>query len=186
MDARDVSASVKKGDLKGVAINSIGLIPGIGAFKYSDEVGELLQGANKISKNSDKVADAAKRLDDVFESTDEATDGVESSFKTLELSKNNIHHIKKHTVEGLKEQAKYLTDEQLSKKLRNMSFFKADWSETEVIKYTQEVYNILKKQGKTGLNSVSINDEIINVFIKSDGTFDTAYGNYKYSVKDFR
>lgn len=58
MDARDIAASVKKGDLKGVAINSIGFIPGIGVFKYSDEVGELVQGAGKVVKNSDEVADA--------------------------------------------------------------------------------------------------------------------------------
>ena len=56
------------------------------------------------------------------------------------------------------EQANYLTDEQLTNKLNNTSFFNKDLSQ----------------------------DEIINVFIKEDGTFDTAYGVYKYTIDDFR
>ncbi len=102
------------------------------------------------------------------------------------LGLNNIQHIKKHTFEGMLEQAKYLTDEQLANKLANTSFFNKNWSQDEVVKYTQEAYNILRSQGKTGIHSVEINGEIINVFIKDDGTFDTAYGEYQYTVDDFR
>lgn len=83
-------------------------------------------------------------------------------------------------------QANYLTDKQLANKLNNISFFSKDWSQDEIIRYTQEAYNILRSQGKTGLQSIEINGEIINVFIKDDGTFDTAYGIYKYTVDDFR
>ena len=104
----------------------------------------------------------------------------------VELSNSNIQHIKKHTFDGLAEQANYLTDEQLSNKINNTSFFNRDWSQDEIIKYTQEAYNTLRSQGKTGLQSIEINGEIINVFIKEDGTFDTAYGVYKYTVDDFR
>lgn len=104
----------------------------------------------------------------------------------VELSNSNIQHIKKHTFDGMAKQANYLTDKQLANKLNNISFFSKDWSQDEIIRYTQEAYNILRSQGKTGLQSIEINGEIINVFIKDDGTFDTAYGIYKYTVDDFR
>ncbi|MBR1693098.1 MAG: EndoU domain-containing protein [Lachnospiraceae bacterium] len=86
----------------------------------------------------------------------------------------------------MSEQAKYLTDEQLANKLSGTSFFNKNWTDEEVIKYTQEAYNILRSQNKTGLQSIEINNEIIYVFIKEDGGFDTAYGIYKYVVEDFR
>ena len=103
-----------------------------------------------------------------------------------QLSKNNIQHIKKHTFSGMKEQANFLTDEQLANKLDGKSFFNKNWSNEDVIKYTQEAYNKLRSLGKTGLQSVEVNNEVINVFIKEDGTFDTAYGIYKYGIEDFR
>lgn len=104
----------------------------------------------------------------------------------IELSDKNIKHIKKHTFDGMAEQSKYLTDEQLANKLKNTSFFNKDWSQDEIVRYTQEAYNTLRRQGKTGLQSIEINGEIIYVFIKEDGTFDTAYGVYKYILDDFR
>lgn len=112
--------------------------------------------------------------------------GIGSGTDIIELSNSNIQHIKKHTFEGMSEQANYLTDEQLANKLNNTSFFNKDWSQDEIIKYTQEAYNTLRSQGKIGLQSIEINGETINVFIKEDGTFDTAYGVYKYNVDDFR
>lgn len=84
------------------------------------------------------------------------------------------------------EQAKYLTDEQLASKLANTTFFNKIWSQEEVVQYTQEAYNTLRNQGKIGLHSMEVNGDIINVFIKDDGTFDTAYGVYQYTVDDFR
>ena len=111
---------------------------------------------------------------------------LEGGLDVIKLSKNNIQHIKKHTFEGMAEQAKYLTDEQLANKLANTTFFNKNWSQDEVVKYTQEAYNTLRSQGKTGLHSVEINGEIINVFIKDDGAFDTAYGVYQYTIDDFR
>lgn len=108
------------------------------------------------------------------------------SAEVTKLSKNNIQHIVKHTFDGMVEQAKYLTDEQLIKRLNNTSFFNKNWSLDEIIEYVQKAYNILRSQGKTGLQSIEINGEIIYVFIKEDGAFDTAYGVYKYIIDNFR
>ena len=116
----------------------------------------------------------------------QALPGGRNAADVIQLSKNSIQHIKKHTFEGMSEQAKYLTDEQLADKLANTPFFNKNWSHDEVVKYTQEAYNTLRSQAKTGIHSVEINGEIINVFIKDDGTFDTAYGVYQYTVDDFR
>ena len=116
----------------------------------------------------------------------QALPGWGNAADVIQLSKNSIQHIKKHTFEGMSEQAKYLTDEQLADKLANTPFFNKNWSQDEVVKYTQEAYNTLRSQAKTGIHSVEINGEIINVFIKDDGTFDTAYGVYQYTVDDFR
>ena len=116
----------------------------------------------------------------------ESLPGGRNAADVIQLSKNSIQHIKKHTFEGMSEQAKYLTDEQLADKLANTPFFNKNWSQDEVVKYTQEAYNTLRSQAKTGIHSVEINGEIINVFIKDDGTFDTAYGVYQYTVDDFR
>jgi len=48
------------------------------------------------------------------------------------------------------------------------------------------VYNFLRRQNKTGLKTIEIKGEIINVCIKEDGTFDTAYGTHRFTVADFR
>ena len=106
--------------------------------------------------------------------------------KAVALSKNNIQYIKKHIFEGMKEQVKYLSDKQLEAKLRNTSLFNKKWSEKEVIEYTQQAYNKLVNEGKTGKQAVKIKGETIVVYIKPDGKFDTAYGIYRYTVKDFR
>ena len=84
----------------------------------------------------------------------QALPGGGSGIDVIQLSKNNIQNIKKHTFEGMLEQAKYLTDEQLANKLANTSFFNKNWSQDEVVKHTQEAYNILRSQGKTGIHSV--------------------------------
>ena len=86
----------------------------------------------------------------------------------------------------MKEQVKYLSDKQLEAKLRNTSLFNKKWSEKEVIEYTQQAYNKLVNEGKTGKQAVKIKGETIVVYIKPDGKFDTAYGIYRYTVKDFR
>ena len=117
---------------------------------------------------------------------EEKKTNVGKTCEGIPLSKNNIQHIKKHTFLGIKEQAKFLTDKQLADKLSAKSFFNKNWSNEDVIKYTQEAYNILISQGKTGLQSIIVNNEVIKVFIKNDGSFDSAYGIYKYGINDFR
>ena len=76
----------------------------------------------------------------------QALPGGRNAADVIQLSKNSIQHIKKHTFEGMSEQAKYLTDEQLADKLANTPFFNKNWSQDEVVKYTQEAYNTLRSQ----------------------------------------
>ena len=47
----------------------------------------------------------------------QALPGGRNAADVIQLSKNSIQHIKKHTFEGMSEQAKYLTDEQLADKI---------------------------------------------------------------------
>ena len=133
-----------------------------------------------------KAASKVDDVTDVIKVADKSTDVLKIGSRTAELSKKNIQHIKKHTYEGIAEQAKYLTDEQLIKKLNSTTFFNKEWSQKEVERYTQKAYNILLGQGKTGTHSVKVAGEIITVVIKEDGTFDTAYGVYKFTVRDFK
>ena len=153
---------------------------------YISKGGKLaLKGLGKV----DDVVDAGKNLskvDDVIDAGKAASKVDDAVEVTVKLSNKNIQHIKKHTFEGMVEQAKYLTDEQLAAKLSNNTFFNKNWSSDEVIQYVQQGYNYLISQGKTGKNAVTINDEIIYIITKDDGTFDTAYGIYEYTVKDFR
>ena len=53
----------------------------------------------------------------------QALPGGRNAADVIQLSKNSIQHIKKHTFEGMSEQAKYLTDEQLADTLANTPFF---------------------------------------------------------------
>lgn len=86
----------------------------------------------------------------------------------------------------VKEQAKHLDDVKLSEKLDGNTFFNKNWSEEQIMKNVQIAYSALKKQGKTGLNCLEMDGETIYLFIKPDGTLDSAYGTYVYTVKDFR
>ncbi len=129
-----------------------------------------------------------KKVESLDSGTGEDTEEKDGEDNTeiIELSENNIQHIKKHTFDGMAEQAQYLTDEQLDNKLENTTFFNKTWTFEEVVSYTQTAYNILKNQGKTGLQPFEINGEIIYIFIDEDGAFGTAYGIYRYTVEDFR
>lgn len=102
------------------------------------------------------------------------------------LSNGNKQHIKKHTYQGMKEQAKYLTDEQLAKNLEKNSFFNPDWSIDDINKYAEEAYDALRRQGLTGNLTYEINGEIFEVFIHPDGGFGTVVGQHKLSIGDFR
>ena len=105
---------------------------------------------------------------------------------TNPLSQNNIQHISKHTIQGISQQAEYLTDAQLSEKLQKSTFFNPQWSDEQVNQYVEKAYNDLLSKEKLGLNTYSIGGETIEVFIHPDGTFGSAYGNYKLTIKDIR
>ena len=60
------------------------------------------------------------------------------------------------------------------------------WTQEQIVSNTEQAYNMLISQGKIGLQCFTIDGEDIFIFIKSDGTFDTAYGTYKLTIKDFR
>ena len=116
----------------------------------------------------------------------ESTETEKEFSEFIKLTENNIQHIKKHMYSEMKKQSKYLTDQQLARKLEKNSFFNKDWSQEKIVQNVEKAYNTLRNQKKIGLNSIEIEGEIINVFIKDNGTFDTAYGTYKYTVGDFR
>lgn len=110
---------------------------------------------------------------------------AEGTVNTLKLSESNIKHIGKHIPDEFAKQASYLSDEQLANKLSKTSFFNPNWSKEQVTAATEQAYNALRNKGLTGLQSYEVNGEVIKVFIKSDGTFDTAYGLHKLTTEFF-
>jgi len=102
------------------------------------------------------------------------------------LNNGNKQHIKKHTYQGMKEQANYLTDEQLAKNLEKNSFFNPEWSIDDVNKYAEEAFDALRKQDLTGNLTYEVNGEVLELFIHPDGSFGTVFGQYKLSIEDFR
>ena len=154
--------------------------------KKSNEAGQMAFAvmAGEVAMGSiAKVISSGTKVENV---------GVEESVLSTEtgeivkLSSSNIQHIKKHSFEGLKEQAKYLDDAKLAKKIVGNTFFNPKWSQEQIVSNTEKAYNALISEGKTGLQSFNIDGEDIYIFIKSDGTFDTAYGTHILTVKDFR
>ena len=106
-DIRDIIADIKnlaetdrvKWDLIGMlALDLIGLLPVIGALKYSDEVGTLIKNAGKVSavaEVADGVGTVAKHADEagawlhgvkVFKYSDETAEAVKSGEKLLKES----------------------------------------------------------------------------------------------------
>ena len=106
-DIRDIIADIKnlaetdrvKWDLIGMlALDLIGLLPVIGALKYSDEVGTLIKNAGKVSvvaEGADGVGAVARHADEagawlqgvkVFRYSDETAEAVASGEKLLKES----------------------------------------------------------------------------------------------------
>lgn len=106
-DIRDIIADIKnlaetdrvRWDLIGMlALDLIGLIPVIGALKYSDEIGTLIKNAGKVSavaEVADGVGTVAKHADEagawlhgvkVFKYSDETAEAVASGEKLLKES----------------------------------------------------------------------------------------------------
>ncbi|PEY37063.1 hypothetical protein CN354_12615 [Bacillus cereus] len=105
---------------------------------------------------------------------------------THPLSDVNKKHINKHNVDSLKQQAKHMTDEQLEKKLKKNSYFNPKWSKEEINKYSEIAYNDLRQQGKTGELTYEIAGEKLKVFIHPNGSFGSVYGQYKFTVDEFK
>ena len=106
-DIRDIIADIKnlaetdrvRWDLIGMlALDLIGLIPVIGALKYSDEIGTLFKNADKVSvvaRSTDGAGVLAKHADEagawlhggkVFRYSDETAEAVASGEKLLKES----------------------------------------------------------------------------------------------------
>ncbi|GKX27913.1 hypothetical protein SH1V18_03930 [Vallitalea longa] len=88
MDVRDIVCDFHKwewswGHVGQTALDLIGLIPIVGAFKYADEVGTLAKG---VSKSSDVIKNIDK--------ADEIVDGLKASDKTIEFLKDTENIIK--------------------------------------------------------------------------------------------
>lgn len=112
--------------------------------------------------------------------------GSKTVSKSGNLSASNVKHMSKHIPSEFEKQAVYLSDELLVKKLSKTTFFNPNWTQEQIISATEEAYNMLRSQGKTGLQSYKINGDEIMVFIKPDGTFDTAYGLHRLTIDFFR
>ena len=102
------------------------------------------------------------------------------------LSQSQIKHFGKHILSEFAEQAKYMPLDALEAKLAKQSFFNPKWSKEEILKYVQDGYKSLRNKGLTGLQNYKVGDEIIKIFIKPDGTLDTAYGLHKLTIDYFK
>ena len=157
------------------------------------QIGEMNNVAGRMALGATAGEIAGGTLDEAISAGNEVKNvAAEESILSKEtgeivkLSSSNIQHIKKHSFEGMKEQAKYLDDAKLAKKIDGNTFFNPKWSQEQIVSNTEKAYNALISEGKTGLQSFNIDGEDIYIFIKSDGTFDTAYGTHILTVKDFR
>ncbi len=98
----------------------------------------------------------------------------------IKLSKNDIQHFsKRHIIEDFAYQVKHMPSKALEAKLIKRSFFNPAWSKEKIIKHVEEGYNYLRSNGVTGLKDYYADGEIIKIFIKKDGAFDSAYGLHK-------
>ncbi|MCK4259207.1 MAG: hypothetical protein KAX49_09520 [Halanaerobiales bacterium] len=131
------------------------------AIGKADDMMDIVKGAKKI----DDVIDVAKGMS--------------------KLSSKNIKHMSKHISSEFFNQAKYLSKEALEGKLKKNTFFNPNRSKEQIISIVESGYHVLKNQGLTGLQSYVVKGETIKIFIKADGTFDTAYGLHKLTSEFF-
>ena len=120
-DIRDIIADIKnlaetdrvRWDLIGMlALDLIGLIPVIGALKYSDEIGTLFKNADKVSvvaRSTDGAGVLAKHADEagawlhggkVFRYSDETAEAVASGEKAVKGKPDSIRIICRYDVTG--------------------------------------------------------------------------------------
>ena len=135
--------------------------------------------ATAAEKNVNKIDKAAKW---VAEAAGKVSKGAGEFFK---LSKNDIKHLSnKHIFSDVAKQAKRMPRKALEAKLEK-TFFNPKWSKEEIIKHVTEGYNDALRKGLTRKIDYKVNGEIIKIFIKGDGKFDTAYGLHKLPIDHF-
>jgi len=104
----------------------------------------------------------------------------------VKISSSSIKHIGKHIPMDFAEQVAHLSDDALANKLANTSFFNPKWSKEQIISAVEKGYTEALNKGKTGVYDFTFQGETIKIVIKSDGTFDTAYGLHKLTAEYFR
>jgi filamentous hemagglutinin len=141
--------------------------------------------ANASSNLNLVAAEVEKQREMEKEIQDSVLSSIGGGSKFQKLSQSSISHLGKHTASEFVQQVPYLSDEALSRILAKNSFFNPSWSKEQIIAATEEAYNALRSKGLTGLQSYIVNGETIKVFIKPDGTYDSAYGVYKLTMEFF-
>ncbi len=147
------------------ALDTVSIIPFIGAAKYLDEISDCFKSGKKlekVAKHSDEVVDLA-----------------------YHLSKNAKHHISKHIPSKFANEVKHLTDEQLISKLNKNSYFNPEWSEEKIYKVVEEAYNTLRKERKIGKQLYKVEGEEIRLFIGNNGELKSATGLHKLTKEFF-
>ena len=88
------------------------------------------------------------------------------------------------TTQSVAQQSPHLNRNGIAKLLEK-SFFTPRWSQDEVIKNVQIAYDSVRARNLTGNQVVIVDGERITIGMKADGTFDTAFGDYRYTVDEF-
>ncbi len=94
-------------------------------------------------------------------------------------------HLSKHIASDFCKQVEHIPKETLIAKLKKHSFFNPSWSKEEIIEGVAEAYNFFKNKGLTGSHLYKFKGEHIKVFIKADGTLDTAFGSHLLNLDYF-
>ncbi|MCL1990368.1 MAG: EndoU domain-containing protein [Defluviitaleaceae bacterium] len=104
----------------------------------------------------------------------------------ITISNKTLQHIKKHTFDGMVQQAQHLTDTQLQAKLNKTSFFPKHWTMDDVAQHVQQAFNMLTSRGIThGTHTVIVNGEAITIHM-TNGNLNSAWGSHTFEVSDFR
>lgn len=116
--------------------------------------------------------------------------GVGGAKTILKLSESLKKHIlNRHSFSNVKSEMQYLIKKQsiksIEENLAKRSFFNKGWSNDKIIKAVEKGASDLLKSGKTnGKFVVTQYGEKITIVLKNS-VIETAYGLYKYTLKDF-
>lgn len=94
-----------------------------------------------------------------------------------------------YRVQNVSNEVQYLLKkypEQRVEELLDRGFFNKNWSNEQISQSIEKGYNQLLKEGKeAGEFVVKIDNEDITMVLSGNGKFETAWGEYKYTLKDF-